>query len=160
MEHSWWSAGEGVNSMFIYRKKGSPQGTIILTDDTLLGSVPPSPLTPHWRAFLEPRSSYLRLRCAGALQGPKNLRWLMGAEGGHLFTASSHGRICNVGKAKCQDGLSQYTVSSLLLSALFLPGSYGLLLSRSSSPFPPVQWSSPQAPPSAYLGPLIDSCRR
>lgn len=120
MEHSWWSAGEGVNSMFIYRKKGSPQGTIILTDDTLLGSVPPSPLTPHWRAFLEPRSSYLRLRCAGALQGPKNLRWLMGAEGGHLFTASSHGRICNVGKAKCQDGLSQYTVSSLLLSALWI----------------------------------------
>lgn len=107
VEHSWWSAGEGKHSVFIYRKESSPERIIILIEDALLRSVPPGPLTPCWWTFPEPRSSYLRLRCAGVLQGPKNLRWFMGAEGGHLFTASSHGRICDVGKAKWQAGLFQ-----------------------------------------------------
>lgn len=42
---------------------------------------------------------YLRRRWSGLLQGPpEKRRWLKGAEGGRLFTASSHGRIGDVGR--------------------------------------------------------------
>lgn len=44
---------------------------------------------------------YLRRRCSGLLQGPpENRRWEKGAEGGRLFTASSHGRIGDVGRRR------------------------------------------------------------
>lgn len=54
---------------------------------------------PRRRARAPPRAPYLRRRWSGLLQGPpENRRWLKGAEGGRLFTASSHGRIGDVGR--------------------------------------------------------------
>lgn len=41
--------------------------------------------------------THLLLRWTGVLQGsPRNLLWFKGAGGGRLFTAISHGRICDV----------------------------------------------------------------
>lgn len=46
-----------------------------------------------------PAPPYLRRRWSGLLQGPpENRRWVKGAEGGRLFTASSHGRIGDGGR--------------------------------------------------------------
>lgn len=59
---------------------------------------PPCPCATGDRApgHLQP---YLRRRWSGLLQGPpEKRRWANGAEGGRLFTASSHGRIGDVGR--------------------------------------------------------------
>lgn len=56
------------------------------------------PTQPRWPLGLR-AAPYLRRRWSGLLQGPpEKRRWLKGAEGGRLFTASSHGRIGDVGR--------------------------------------------------------------
>lgn len=59
----------------------------------------PQPRVPQGQGSTPPCSPYLRRRWSGLLQGPpEKRRWAKGAEGGRLFTASSHGRIGDVGK--------------------------------------------------------------
>lgn len=59
----------------------------------------PQPHVPQGTGSTPPCSPYLRRRWSGLLQGPpEKRRWAKGAEGGRLFTASSHGRIGDVGR--------------------------------------------------------------
>lgn len=60
---------------------------------------PHAPTHHGWQGSALPCAPYLRRRLSGLLQGPPEKRcWLKGAEGGRLFTASSHGRIGDVGR--------------------------------------------------------------
>lgn len=59
----------------------------------------PCPHVPQGTGLHTTLHPYLRRRWSGLLQGPpEKRRWAKGAEGGRLFTASSHGRIGDVGR--------------------------------------------------------------
>lgn len=60
---------------------------------------PHNPMCHRGQGSTPPCSPYLRRRWSGLLQGPpEKWRWAKEAEGGRLFTASSHGRIGDVGR--------------------------------------------------------------